>query len=246
MTDIPRETQVMAAVVTLVDSLLEDFDVVELLTELTTQCARLLDLASSGLLLADQRRQLHLMAATSERTLELELFQLQSDEGPCLDCYNSGQAVSVADLRVERRWPRFVSAATAAGFASVHAVPMRAAGTVLGTLGLFGNRVGELNDADKLVAQTLAHIACVAILQEQAPTPEAVVPRLRAALVGRTLVEQAKGYLHESLDVSMNEAFALLREYGSTHGEHLTGVCRRLIREPSAREPILAAIRGKV
>jgi hypothetical protein len=98
------------------------------------------------LLLADPHRQLHLMAATSEKTHELELFQLQAEEGPCLDCYATGQPTSVPDLRAAvERWPRFVPAATEAGFASVHAVPIRAAGIVLGALGLFGSRVGDLN-----------------------------------------------------------------------------------------------------
>ena len=169
--EIPRETRVLAAVVALVDSLLADFDVVELLTELTEHCAQLLDVASAGLLLADPRDQLHLMAATSDRTHDLELFQLQREEGPCLDCFAQGRPVSVADLRVEAdRWPAFVQAATDAGFRSVHALPMRAGGTVLGTLGLFGTTIGELNASDLTVGQALAHVASVAILDASGAT----------------------------------------------------------------------------
>lgn len=243
MTEIPRETRVLHAVVTLVDTLLDDFDVVELLTELTEHCAQLLDVASAGLLLADPRQHLHLMAATSEQAHDLELFQLQADQGPCLDCYATGQPISVSDVATEAdRWPRFVAAATDAGFASVHAVPMRAAGTVVGALGLFGTGVGELNDADQLVAQTLAHIACVAILQDHAPTPQTVLPQLRAALNSRVVVEQAKGFLRHSLGVSVEEAFGLLRRYARTHGDHLTEVSRRLIAQPEARPQILTAI----
>jgi hypothetical protein len=243
VTEIPRETRVLGAVVSLVDSLLDNFDVVDLLTELTERCAQLLDVASAGLLLADPRRQLHLMAATSEKTHDLELFQLQADQGPCLDCYATGQPISVSDVQTEaRRWPRFVAAAVEAGFASVHAVPMRAAGTVLGALGLFGTGVGELNDADLLVAQTLAHIACVAILQEHAPTPATVLPRLPTALTSRIVVDQAKGFLSQRLDVSVDDAFTLLRRYARTHGDHLTKVSRRLITEPEARPAILAAM----
>ena len=179
MTEILRETRVLDAVVSLVDSLLDDFDVVDLLTELTEQCAQLLDVAAAGLLLATPRHQLQLMAATSEKIHDLELFQLQADQGPCLDCYASGQPMSVADVQTEAaRWPRFAAAAAEAGFASVHAVPMRAASTVLGALGLFGTGVGELNDADRLVAQTLAHIACVAILQDH-PAGDCAPPPAR-------------------------------------------------------------------
>lgn len=246
MTETPRETRVLDAVVTLVDSLLEDFDVVELLTDLTEHCTQLLDVASAGLLLAGPRSHLHLMAATSKQSRELELFQLQCEEGPCLDCYATGQPVTVADLSAEdRRWPRFVPVATEAGFASVHAVPLRAAGITVGALGLFGTDPGHLADADLLVARTLAHVACVALLQEHSPTPATVAPRLRSALADRVVVEQAKGYLHESLgDVSPAEAFTLLRAYARTHGDHLTEICRRLISDPDTAQPLLDALRS--
>lgn len=230
MTELPRETRVLDAVVSLVDSLLDDFDVVDLLTELTEQCAQLLDVAAAGLLLATPRRQLQLMAATSEKIHDLELFQLQADQGPCLDCYATGQPISVADMQTE------------AGFASVHAVPMRAASTVLGALGLFGTGVGELNDADRLVAQTLAHIACVAILQDHPATPATVLPHLHAALTSRIVVDQAKGFLSQRLEVSIDDAFTLLRRHARTHGDHLTELSRRLITEPEARQTILAAM----
>jgi hypothetical protein len=119
---------------------------------------------------------------------------------------------------------------------------MRAAGIVLGALGLFGTQPGELTDADRLVAQSLAHIACVAIVQEHAPTASAVVPRLRTALAARLVVEQAKGFLRERLDVAVEDAFTLLRRYARSHGDHLTAVSRRLIARPDSRPAILAAM----
>jgi hypothetical protein len=243
MTETPRETRVLEAVVSLVDSLLYDFDVVELLTELTERCAQLLDVEAAGLLLVDPLEQLRLLAATSGATRELELFQLQADEGPCVECYSSGQPVSVAEVQAEAdRWPRFVPAAMDAGFASVHAVPMRAAGIVLGALGLFGGHPGALSDADLLVAQTLAHIASVAILQEHPPTPATVMPQLRNALTSRIVVEQAKGFLRETLDVSVEQAFQLLRGYARTNGEHLTDVARRLMTDRRSRRVLIAAL----
>ncbi len=229
MTDTPREARVLDAVVSLVDNLLDDFDVVELLTELTERCADLLDIAAAGFLLSDPLGQLRLLAATSSQTWELELFQLQADEGPCVDCFATGEPVSVADLRASAtRWPRFVPAALEAGVASVHAVPMRAAGIVLGSLGLFGSRTGELSESDLLVGQTLAHVACVAILQERPHAPSTVMARLRSALSHRIVVEQAKGFLRERLDISVDEAFSLLRSYARVHGDHLTDVVAAL------------------
>jgi GAF domain-containing protein len=239
MTDTPREARVLDAVVSLVDSLLDDFDVVDLLTELTERSADLLDIAAAAFLLADPLGQLRLMAATSNQTRELELFQLHVDEGPCVECYASGHPISVASLRDESgRWPRFVPAALEAGVVSVHAVPMRAAGIVFGSLGLFGNHTGRLSESDLLLGQTLAHVACVAILQEHPPTPATVIPQLRSALADRVVVEQAKGFLRERLDISVDEAFSLLRAYARAHGEHLTDVARQLMAQPSAR-PVL-------
>lgn len=241
MTESPRETRVLGAVVSLVDSLLLDFDVVDLLTELTERCADLLDIAAAGFLLADPLGRLRLLAATSQRTRDVELFQLEADEGPCVDCYATGETVSVADLTsATERWPNFVPAALEYGFNSVHAVPMRAAGLVLGALGLFGTRPGTLNDADLLVGQTLTHIACVAILQEHPPTPSSVMPQLRSALTNRVVVEQAKGLLREMLDISVEEAFGLLRTYARAHGEHLVDVARKLMNDRHSR-PILVA-----
>jgi GAF domain-containing protein len=157
-----------------------------------------------------------------------------------VECYATGQPVSVADLRNEsRQWPQFVPAALGAGIVSVHAVPMRAAGIVLGSLGLFGTNAGQLSESDLLVGQTLAHIACVAILQEHPPTPATVIPQLRSALTSRIVVEQAKGFLRERLDISVEEAFSLLRRYARTHSEHLTDVSRQLMSDPGARPALL-------
>lgn len=247
MTDSPRETRVLDAVVTLVDSLLDDFDIVDLLTELTERSADLLDVAAAGFLLADPIDRLRLVAATTEQVHALELFQLQADEGPCVECYRSGEPVSVADLSaVDDRWPHFAPAACDAGFVSVHAVPMRAAGIVLGTLGLFGARTGALNPADLLVGQTLAHVACVAILQDRPPTPATVLPQLRSALSSRLVVEQAKGFLREIFDVSVDEAFTLLRAYARSRGEHLTDVARVLMSNRPVRPTIIEALSGMV
>lgn len=243
MTDTPRETRVLDAVVSLVDSLLDDFDIVDLLTDLTERCAELLDVEAAGFLLADPLHQLRLLAATSEQARALELFQLQADEGPCVDCYTTARPVSIADVqRVAGRWPRFVPAAVGAGFASVHAVPMRAAGIVLGALGLFGTRPGELSEADLLVGQTLTHIACVAILAEHPPTPSTVMPQLRSALTSRVIIEQAKGFLRETLGVSVEEAFHLLRTYARAKRQHLTDVARRLTIDRASRPIMLAEL----
>ena len=113
---------------------------------------------------------------------------------------------------------------------------------MLGALNLFGSLPGELTEADLLVGQTLTHIACVAILQEHAPTPASVMPQLRSALTNRVIVEQAKGFVREMLGVSVEEAFDLLRAYARDSGEHLTDIARRLMTDQYSRPMLVAAL----
>ena len=226
-----READVIAAFSGLTDRLVDDFDVVELTTELTENCARLLDVAAVGLLLADTTGLLHLLAATSAEARELEAFQLQREEGPCLDCFHSGFPVSVADLRTEAaRWPRFTASAAKLGFRSVHAIPMRLRKHRLGALGLFGTSPGELGDDDYRLAQGLAHVASIAIISStRDPDRTAVAPALRDAVSSRAVVEMAKGMVSELQAVDMQEAFTRLRAYAAHHHQRLTDVARDVV-----------------
>jgi GAF domain-containing protein len=226
-----RERQVTEAFVGLTNSLVDDFDLLDLLNGLTADCARLLDIGSAGLLLSDGHGVLHVLAASSERTRSLELFQLQRAEGPCLDCFRSGSPVVEPDLAAAgRRGPRVARRAADAGFASVHAVPMRLQDNVLGSLGLFGSSPGELDEGDIRLAQALAHVACVAIVQHRLVADQRVVAdQLRTALDNRVVLEQAKGILSQVGDLSMDDAFAELRRYARDRNERLTDVAGALV-----------------
>ena len=226
-----RERTLTEAFVFVANSLADGLDPVDLLSGLTADCAQLLDIESAGLLLADAQGILHVVAASSERTRTLELFQLQRDQGPCLDCFRSGAPVAVTDLHAEAdRWPEFVTAATAAGFASVHALPMRLRDNVLGTLGLFGVSVGPLADADLNLGQALAHVASIALVVDKAATDmEAINQQLQVALESRIVLEQAKGLLAQLGDLDMDQAFAVLRGYARDHNERLSEVAQAVV-----------------
>jgi GAF domain-containing protein len=230
MTD-QRERDIVRAFVDLSNELVDGYDVVDLLTGLTVNCAKLLDIASAGLLLADGRGVLQVLAASSENTRNLEVFQLQRDQGPCLDCFESGSAVIVPDLATEAdRWPQFASVAEALGIASVHALPMRLHDTVLGALGLFGATVGRLEDDDLALAQALAHVASVAIVNEQSAADIATVNvQLQEALRSRIVLEQAKGVIAHTGGLEMDDAFTVLRRYARDHGHKLSDVARQVV-----------------
>jgi GAF domain len=78
------------------------------------------------------------------------LFQLQTHQGPCVDCFRTGQPVSVADLPSAGRWPRFTAAAAEVGFAAVHALPMRLRTEIIGALNLFDTTPGALDENKRL------------------------------------------------------------------------------------------------
>ncbi len=181
--------------VELTDTMVADFDVIDFLHVLTDRTVALLDVAAAGLLLADPRGQLRVVAASSEAARLLELFQLQNDQGPCLDCFRSAQPVTVADLGAEAgRWPRFAAAARQGGFAAVQALPMRLRDRVIGALNLFRAGPGPFDPADVRIGQALADVATISLLHERSMRhSDALNEQLQTALNSRVVIEQAKG-----------------------------------------------------
>ena len=238
-----REEQVARAFVNLASTLANGYDVVDLLEELTADCARLLDVASAGLLLADDRGVLHVLAASSDATRQLEAYQVQRDDGPCLECFRTGSRVAAEDLSAAvDRWPTFVPAAVAAGFKSVHAVPMRRRDSILGALGLFGVSPGPLNEQDLTLGQAFADVASVALVQERVATDNAAVrDQLQTALTSRIVLEQAKGIVAQVGDLDMTQAFETLRRYARSRGLRLSEVAASVVSRALPAHELLAA-----
>lgn len=212
--------------VELADTLVDEFDVVDLYAMLAERCVEFFDVSAAGLLLADPAGVLCLVASTSEAIETVELFQIQDDEGPCLDCFRSRRAIVVPDLaRDAARWPRFASVAMDAGFRTVSAFPMRLRDRSLGALNLFGPEPHEMRPAEAASAQALADIATIALVQHRAVNDaEAIQRQLQVALQTRVAIEQAKGVISESLGIGMAAAFAQLRGYARAHRRPLAEV----------------------
>jgi GAF domain-containing protein len=217
--------------VRLADTLVADFDVIELLTLLTDCCVDVLDVGAAGIMLVAPEGDLRVMASSSEAMRVLELFEIQAQEGPCLDCYRTGQPIVNQDLAtVNGRWPRFSSEALAAGFKSVHALPMRLRGSVIGALNLFRSTAGELREADVEAAQALADVATIGLLQHRAALQAQVVnEQLNHALNSRIVIEQAKGMIAERVGLNMEQAFAMLRNHARNHNLRLVDVAEGVI-----------------
>ncbi len=225
-----REELLADTFVQLADTLVEDFDVIDVMTMLSGRCVDLLGASATGILLADVHPNLHVVAASSERANLLELFQIQNDEGPCLDAFRTGKAVVHGDLGTNSPWPVFGPKAVEAGLPSVHAFPMGVRDTVLGTLNLFMGEAGPLATADVALAQAFAHAATIALLQDRAADDaNRLTTQLQGALDSRITIEQAKGVIAERAGVGVDEAFRRLRSYARGHNVKLTDVAAAVV-----------------
>jgi GAF domain-containing protein len=226
-----RERQLAEAFVELADTLVADFDVVDFLHLLTGRSTELLGASAAGLLLADQHGQLRVMASSDERARLLELHELDANLGPCVACYRTGQPVADPDLTLgDPRWPRFADLASTAGFRAVHAVPLRLRNEFIGVLSLFNAVSGELDPDQARIAQALADVATIGLLQERAVRQQQLLAeQLQGALHSRIAIEQAKGLIVGRLAADMDEAFKLLRGYARNHHLRISDVADQLI-----------------
>lgn len=218
------------------DTLVDDFDLVDFLHNLTEHAATICDALAAGILLADQHGQLRYMAASNEQAKMVELFQLQRSEGPCFDCFTTRQPVINSDLSsATDRWPDFAPRAIQAGFGSVHAIPMRLRSEVIGTLNIFGSETGHFDEADVRVVQALADVATIAILQERSvERAETLTEQLQGALNSRITVEQAKGVLSALRDVDTDQAFNLMRTHARENRRRLRDVAVVILTDPAS------------
>ncbi|MFF0268507.1 GAF and ANTAR domain-containing protein [Kribbella sp. NPDC004536] len=220
------DRRVREVFIELSDTLVADFDIIEFLDRLAARCSELLEVSACGILLVDHHGVLNLVAASSEQARLVELVQLQSLEGPCLDAFNTGRPVQYADLRDGASpWPAFSAAAVDGGYLSVQALPMRLRDSTLGAVNVFSEEVGPLSDDTVVLGQALADAATIGILHQRAlARQEVVTEQLQNALNSRILIEQAKGYLSHSLSITVDEAFAVLRSHARSTNRRLTDV----------------------
>ncbi|WP_329174678.1 GAF and ANTAR domain-containing protein [Streptomyces sp. NBC_01477] len=227
-----REQRMTEVFVEVADSLTDDFDLIDFLQQLSVRCVELLDVAAVGILLADVHDSLQTMAASDEHTRLLELFALQHDQGPCVDCYHSGQArtdINLTDPETTARWPQFATRATETGFVASNVLPMRLRGRVIGALALFQTDPDPLSAEDITLAQALADVATIAILQQRTVDHGQVErAQLQYALTSRIVVEQAKGILAERWHVSLDAAFDAFRAYARSHSLQLAQLSREI------------------
>jgi GAF domain-containing protein len=241
-----RQARLAQRFVALADTLVDDYDVVEVLDGLMSTCLELLEVDEAGLLLTNPQGQLQRVASSSEEARLLELLQVQTKEGPCFEAVETGEPIMVADIaRTRDRWPTFASRAIADGFHSVYAFPMKLREATVGGLNLFGIREHALDEEDRVIAKALADIATIGILQQRSLTRSSLLAEnLQRALNTRIVVEQAKGVLSERGGIPMDATFDMLRSYARSHNLKLSEVAQSVVYPPHLADHVLGTQSG--
>jgi len=236
MTTVSAE-RLASVFVEVADTLTEQFDLLEFLHMLTDRTADLVGAAAVGLVLANKNGNLEFMAGSDENAKLLELFQLQTREGPCQEAYRTGRPVVNVDLgEAASRWPRFAPQASALGFRSVHAFPLRLRSQTIGALNVFGDTSeGNFDRKDVPIVQALADVAAISLLQERAiHRGEVLTEQLQSALNTRVVIEQAKGAIAQIHQISVDDAFVRIRAYARNNNRRLTDVAHAVISDRSS------------
>jgi GAF domain-containing protein len=228
----PQEDAELSAIfIEMAEVLVDDYDVIDILTELMDRCVQLLGISAVGVMLLDPEGELRLAASSSEATRVLELFELQSHEGPCLDAFRTGQPVEHENMHPgSGPWPAFSAAAHDAGFRAVFALPLRLRDRIIGALSLFGVEETPVSDSNVIMARAFADVATISVIQYQAASEaERLNNQLASALKSRIVIEQAVGMLAERMGRDTGEAFTLLRHYARSHQRLLTDVAQSTV-----------------
>ena len=230
MNDVTQQ-RLLETFVKLADTLIDDYDVVDLLQVLVDTCRDVLDTTAAGILLADSRGELEVVASTSEASRLVEIMQLSAEQGPCIESYRSGRSVSVPDIEVSKdEWWQFRGSALAQGFRSMDALPLRLRDTTIGTLNLLRSEPGAAPEDTIRAAQAFADVATIGILHERTLRESAILSeQLQAALNSRIVIEQAKGVISHTRGVPIDDAFALMRQYARSHSVGLSIVAARIV-----------------
>ncbi|POH64792.1 transcriptional regulator [Cryobacterium zongtaii] len=231
MNETTRLELLFDAFATFADTLVVGYDILDLLQTLVETCRDLLDVDSAGILLANAADKLEVVASTSEANTLVEVMQIDADAGPCLECFRTRAVVSLPDIDVgSSRWAAFCETARSQGIHSVYAIPLRLRETTIGTLNLMRNERGELNQYDIRAAQALADVATIGILQERTIRDASTLrDQLQKALSSRIIIEQAKGVVAETANVSIEMAFDLIRRHARSHQTSLSLVAQSLV-----------------
>ncbi|MGW0903191.1 ANTAR domain-containing protein [Streptomyces sp. NPDC002853] len=226
-----REQHIARTFVELADTLVEDFDVIDFLHQMTVRCQELLDVTDAAVFLAHPNLNLHSPAPCDPSPALQDVVDAACRQGPAVDAHRTTRPV--ASLRLvdaAARWPQFTPHLLNAGYTLATALPMRLRQDNIGSLLLLHTGDRALNPDDLALAQALADAATIGLIQARTIRQQHTVnEQLHGALQSRIIIEQAKGVLAARSNVTLNQAFDVLRRYARQHRILLSRVARDVI-----------------
>jgi len=212
------------------ESLVHDSDLLGTLARMSQGCVDLLGAEAAGILVTGVDGRLQVLASSSHRQVDLEVYRRQADTGPSAECMQTMQPVGASGPALADRWPSLGEAVRHAGFDSVCAVPLRWRGSAFGALTCFRDRDLAFDADDQTLLQSFADVSTIAILHvHSSRRSDMVATSVREALDGRTDIERAKGVVAFQRDVDMATAFTYLMEQATLRGVGVVEVSRQVV-----------------
>lgn len=238
--EIPNAADLALTLIEITRSVNQGAETIEIFTALAERCVQLLPVAAAGILLRDANGMLQVIGASSASAHLLDLFQVQNEQGPCLECCATGVAVVDETLGQSANWPRFSQLAQAHGFTSVYALPLKSRGVTIGALNLFAT--GKLSEQKRVVAQALADAATLSLLQVDPEVDfQIVIRRIYLAVESRNTLEQAQGMIAQRFSIEVDEALLRLRQVATKTELSLVRVAHAVVTRDTA-SPVAALL----
>jgi len=202
-------------------------DVLNVLAERVTT---VVGVAGAGVSLLESG-QFRFAAATDERCAGLERVQEEEQAGPGVDACLTGKIVTLADLPgTSVGWARYQRAAREAGIAAVASAPIGHDLEKIGAVDLYSTGRRDWSAADLGTATILADMATGYLVQARELDHQSrLIGQLSRALDSRIVIEQAKGVLAAERNISVNEAFEVLRRHARSHSVSLHSVAEAVV-----------------
>jgi transcriptional regulator with GAF, ATPase, and Fis domain len=217
-------------------ALVDEHEVGDVLGRLVQDCARLYPADAVAVMVADAHGALELLSASSHRSQELELLQIQHSTGPCVDAIHENRLVTATGREdLEARWGEVGTAISEAGYHSVRAIPMHWRGRALGGLNVFLAADTRPADDAETVGQMFADAATLVVVQSTDVPADQVAARIHEAVSARATVEQAKGVLAYRHGVDMATAYELLTKAAEADSTALSETARRVVLQAHSR-----------
>ncbi len=211
-------------------SIVNPFDLDELLHRLMGHATQVIDAAGAGVMLAGEQGDLEFVAASEQRVVEAEQHQAKLKSGACFEAYATNRIVTVDDLSTDRRWPDYAQRVASLGLCSVLGVPMNAFGQTIGVINFYREAPSHWSPEDVDTAEIITSMGAGYVLSaNHLRAQHTLSEQLHAAIRSRDIIGQAKGVIMAREDVNADTAFQMLRQRSQDQKRRLRDLAQEIV-----------------